>query len=395
MSGITPLPTPPSTSDPSNFSTRADDFLAALPTFATEANDLAAALNNISTTSTSVTSNTIGTGSKAFTVETGKSYFPGQSLNIASTSAPTNRMFAAVDSYDSGTGALVVTSQAFEGSGTFTDWTITLGFNGVVQKSQLADDAKTDKIQPITASVASNALTITLNPTTLDFRSSTLGSGTVNTRIISSPISVVVSSGSTLGTVNGVQSRLAVLAIDNAGTVELAVVNLAGGVNLDETGVISTTAEGGAGAADSATVVYSTTARTNVPYRVVGFVESTQATAGTWATAPSLIQGYGGQAFAAMSSLGYGQTWQNLTGSRALSTTYYNTTGRPIKVAVRSTTVNAGVSVTFLINGGAVQYHVVGGAETKGFTVSEIVPPGASYSVAMTSAAIQTWFELR
>lgn len=143
MSGITPLPTPPSTSDPSNFSTRADDFLSALPTFATEANALAAGLNNISTTSTSTTSNTIGTGSKAFTVETGKSYFAGQSVTIAHTAAPTNRMFAVVDSYNSGTGALVVTSQAFEGSGTFTDWTITLGFNGAIGTGQIANDAVT------------------------------------------------------------------------------------------------------------------------------------------------------------------------------------------------------------------------------------------------------------
>lgn len=155
--------------------------------------------------------------------------------------------------------------------------------------------AESSKIQPITASVAANALTITLNPTTLDFRDATLGSGTVNTRTISSAISITVSSGSTLGTINAVQNRLAVLAIDNAGTVEVAVVNLAGGVNLDETSLISTTAEGGAGGADSATVIYSTTARTNVPYRVVGYLESTQATAGTWATAPSLIQGSGGQ----------------------------------------------------------------------------------------------------
>lgn len=153
----------------------------------------------------------------------------------------------------------------------------------------------TDKIQPITASVADNALTITLNPTTLDFRDATLGSGTVNTRTVSAPISVVVSSGSTLGTASGVLSHLAVLAIDNAGTVELAVVNMVGGINLDETGVINTTAEGGAGGANSATVVYSTTARTNVPYRVVGFIEFTQATAGTWATAPSRVQGAGGQ----------------------------------------------------------------------------------------------------
>lgn len=152
----------------------------------------------------------------------------------------------------------------------------------------------TSKVQPITASVASSALTITLNPTTLDFRDSTLGSGTVNTRNLTAAISMVVSSGSTLGTTNAVASRLYVYAIDNAGTVELAVVNAAGGVNLPEAGVVTTTAEGGAGAADSINTVYSTTARTNVPYRFVGIVDSTQATAGTWATAPSLIQGAGG-----------------------------------------------------------------------------------------------------
>lgn len=138
MSVITPLPTPPSTSDPTNFASEADAFLSALPTFATEMNDFAEDLNNISTTATSTTSNAVGTGSKAFTVETGKGFFAGQSLTIARTAAPTNRMFTVADSYDSVTGALVVTSQAFEGAGTFTDWTITLGFNGVIAQDQLS-----------------------------------------------------------------------------------------------------------------------------------------------------------------------------------------------------------------------------------------------------------------
>lgn len=150
------------------------------------------------------------------------------------------------------------------------------------------------KIQPVTASVATNALTITLNPTTLDFRSNTLGSGTVTTVSNAAAISVVVSSGSTLGTANAIASRLAVLAINNAGTMELAVVNVAGSVLLDDATLISTTAEGGAGAADSANVIYSTTARASVAFRIVGYIESTQATAGTWATAPSVIQGSGG-----------------------------------------------------------------------------------------------------
>lgn len=248
------------------------------------------------------------------------------------------------------------------------------------------------KIQPITASVATNALTLTLNATSLDFRSSTLTSGTVNTRTIASPISLVISSGSTLGTINAIQSRIVVIAIDNAGTVELAAVNIAGGTNLDETGLITTVAEGGAGAADSATVVYSTTARTGVPYRVVGYVESTQSTAGTWVTAPSTIQGYGGQALAAMSSLGYGQTWQLVTGSRALGTTYYNTTGKPITVLISVTNSTSNLTVTL---GGVAFGQIFGGS---GFTspITFIVPSSQSYLLTNVSGAtLFAWSELR
>lgn len=254
-----------------------------------------------------------------------------------------------------------------------------------------------NQIQPITASVGSNALTITLNPTSLAFRSATIGSGTVNVRAVNAAISVVVSSGSTLGTVSAVQSRLAVLAIDNAGTVELAVVNLAGGNDLTETGVITTTAEGGAGAADSANVIYSTTARTSVAYRVVGYIESTQATAGTWATAPSTIQGAGGQALTAMSSLGYGQTWQNFTGSRTKGTTYYNTKGRPIQVAIVLSGGTTGANGKITVAG--VDVANSGQAYTGGATLPAmypIIPPNASYVVADVSGAmtIITWYEL-
>lgn len=145
------------------------------------------------------------------------------------------------------------------------------------------------QIQSITATVATSALTVTLNPTRLDFRSSTLSSGTINTRYVASAISVTAPNGATLGTTNGVASKLAVLAIDNAGTVEVAIVNTAGSVNLDETTLISTTVIDTA--SDSADVVYSTTARTNVPFRIVGYITSTQATAGAWTTSPSNIAG--------------------------------------------------------------------------------------------------------
>jgi hypothetical protein len=252
-------------------------------------------------------------------------------------------------------------------------------------------------IQPITATVAADALTVTLNPTTLDFRSAALTSGAVVSRLISSAISVTVSSGSTLGTVSATQSRIVVLALDNAGTVELAVVNIAGGNDLSETGVISTTAEGGAGAADSASTIYSTTARSGVAYRVVGYVESTQATAGTWATAPSTIQGYGGQALASMSGLGYGQTWQSPT--RALGTTYYNTTGKPIFVSVFISSTASYGFIKCSFNGGADKTiggtgYIGSGTNYQGVGTA-IIPPNQSYNITTTSGTLSEWNELR
>ena len=249
-----------------------------------------------------------------------------------------------------------------------------------------------DKIQPITASVGSSALTITLNPTSLDFRSATIGSGTVTTVSNAAAISVVVPSTATLGTVSAVQSRLVVLAINNAGTMELAVTNISGGSALDETGVISTTLI--AAASNSATLYYSTTARTSVAYRVVGYVESTQATAGTWATAPSTIQGYGGQAVAAMSSLGYGQTWQTVT--RTSGTTYYNTTGKPIQGNIYVSSGSGAASlVTNTINSGTpVTIYSMGTAANNGACMYTI-PAGATYVLTDTGINTKVVTELR
>lgn len=246
----------------------------------------------------------------------------------------------------------------------------------------------------ITASVASNALTIGLNSCPLSFRSTTLTSGAPVTRL-SPTISLTVPSGATLGTVNAIQSRLVYLAIDNAGTVELAIVNLSGGNNLDETTLISTTAI--SGTANSANVIYSTTARSNVAFRVVGFIDITEATAGTWATAPTLVQPQMGQAISAMSSIGYGQTLQDVTGSRALSTTYYNTTGRPIKVNFEAqSNVAASFTMSIYVNGAVtVRSNPYTNVAGQYCSISETIPPGASYSFAATNAVLSKVTELR
>lgn len=252
----------------------------------------------------------------------------------------------------------------------------------------------TSKIQPISASVGSNALTGVLNPTILDFRSTTLGSGTVNTRTVGSAISLTVPSGATLGTINAVQSRLALLAIDNSGTVELAIVNISGGNDLTETGVISTTAL--SGSSNSANVIYSTTARTNVAYRVVGYVESTQATAGTWATNPSTSQGYGGLSLSTLSQKGI---WNDVVASRALSTAYYNTRGKDLDIQVTATvgTPNSTIQVAITQNGVTVNIYgsSVSVASLAGYVAASI-PPGASYVVTMqggTTPSLVRWAE--
>lgn len=268
-------------------------------------------------------------------------------------------------------------------------------FFGLDGSGNILPNPASSKIFTVGASVASNALTVTLAPCTIDFRSATLTSGAVNTRMVATTLSLVVPSTATLGTINAIQNRLVVLALDNAGTVELAITNISGGTNLDETGVISTTILNAS--STSATVVYSTTARTSVPYRVVGYVESTQATAGTWVTAPSTIQGQGGQALAAMTSLGYGQTWQNVTGSRAGSTTYYNTTGKPICVRISLNSLGAGSTQTSpTVNGVALGFSVTN-APSAGIYGWDtfIVPAGASYSVAFSNSSPNIWNELR
>ncbi|QBJ80502.1 hypothetical protein [Aquitalea sp. USM4] len=237
--------------------------------------------------------------------------------------------------------------------------------------------------------VSGNALTVGYPAQTIAFRSSTLTSGTPSV-ISAAAGSLTIPSGATLGTVSGQQSTVVLLALNNGGAVEPAVVNLSGGVDLSETGLISTTAI--SSSATAANVVYSANARSNVPYKVMGAYYITEATAGTWASAPTQAVGAGGEAFSQMMSIGYSQTWQNVTASRALGTTYYNTTSRPIFVYV---SVSGSVTgATFVVNGVALPIWIPNTSSAN--QGSFIVPPGASYVVpAAGSVGIGSWFELR
>lgn len=150
-------------------------------------------------------------------------------------------------------------------------------------------------------SISGNALTAAVktyagtdpsatDPVFVVFRDATLTTAGYYERSITAALSVVASSGSTLGTVSAQASRIRCVAMDNAGAVVLGLYNpwvnstksLKG---INEGLVYSSTAEGGAGAADTAQVIYTTSAQTSKAIREVSYMDSTQTTAGTWAQA--------------------------------------------------------------------------------------------------------------
>jgi hypothetical protein len=153
-----------------------------------------------------------------------------------------------------------------------------------------------DDIQNLTftASVAANAMTLALKTKAgtdatasdlikIGFRNSSATSGSYNLRTLSSALSLVVPSGASLGSnVASTSYKYWLYAIDNSGTIEL-------GISLvpQRDGIYSTTAISAASTTNY--VIYSTTARTSVPVRMIGSITATETTPGTWATAPSAL----------------------------------------------------------------------------------------------------------
>ena len=108
-----------------------------------------------------------------------------------------------------------------------------------------------------------------------------------------------------------------------------------------------------------------------------------------------------GNAATSSGSIGNGQTWQNLTASRALATTYTNSTGRSIAIQVSATSGASGVvTLTMVIAG--VTFPTNQNQTASGGTQSSyrdaIIPSGATYIITTTgtsTATLALWVELR
>lgn len=179
--------------------------------------------------------------------------------------------------------------------------------NGVDLKAFSAQGTGFPLTSPINvgfvASVGSSALTVAFkgadgtdpsagNPVFIPFRNVTVGTGTPSYLAVTASTSIVISSGSTMGFTSAVIGRLWIVGFNDGGTFRLGLVNALSGTSIMalRNGIYSSTAEGGAGGADSAQIIYTGTAVTSKAMTVLGYLEATEATAGTWATAPSLIK---------------------------------------------------------------------------------------------------------
>ena len=97
-------------------------------------------------------------------------------------------------------------------------------------------------------------------------------------------------------------------------------------------------------------------------------------------------------------AFGVGQSWQDVTASRALGTTYTNSTGKPIEVSI-SLPDTGGQSPTVTIDVGGVGILINNydlGTGVSSFSHSFVVPVGATYRISVNiSVSITTWAELR
>jgi len=253
----------------------------------------------------------------------------------------------------------------------------------------LFDGTGVDSPVSLAASISANAITVTLSKGGWRFRNTTLSNGAPSYVKTDTDLTLTIASTDSFGLVTAAgNQRLAIILFNDAGTLRLAASAIYGGVNLDETNLLSATTT-----ATTATAIESGVVVASKAYRLVGFVDATFTTAVGWGSLGT-VQSIGGQALAAMSSLGYGQTWQAVT--RNATTTYYNTTGKPI-LFYMSFAYAAGSNDYVVVTINSVAINFIFGVVVAGVVFgsgSIVIPPGASYSYTAGGGA-KSIYELR
>jgi hypothetical protein len=98
----------------------------------------------------------------------------------------------------------------------------------------------------------------------------------------------------------------------------------------------------------------------------------------------------------ALFALGMGQTRQDVTGTRAKSTTYTNTTGRPIQVSITVQMAAADALAELTVGGLVVEWQQADAGSLR-HSLSSIVLPGETYRLdeSLGTVTVNTWIEVR
>lgn len=148
----------------------------------------------------------------------------------------------------------------------------------------------------LSAAVAANALTITMkdglgnnlsstNVARFSFRNTTLTSGLNASVSVGGNLSITIPSGATLGQTSAVNQYVWVYALNDSGTVDICVSGVGVFFNFDTNSATLISA-----GATSGTTLYCSLTHTGAkPTQVIGRLLVNEATAGTWASAPTRI----------------------------------------------------------------------------------------------------------
>jgi len=181
---------------------------------------------------------------------------------------------------------LTVTSANFANSAVSFDSAVNLQLNGTVATNALTLAIKGNNGSDPSAS----------NPVLIPFRSTTIGIGSPVVASLQAALSFTINSGSTMGCANSTPCRLWIVAInsgtDGSPTVTLCAMNASSATQIYpiNEGTLFTS-QSGTGGGNSAGLLYcGVSAVTSKPVRILGYMELTETTAGTWATLPTYIQ---------------------------------------------------------------------------------------------------------
>lgn len=342
----------------------------------------------------STSSLTIGTGPRTLVIDSGKMFGIGQAIVIASRASPLNIMSGRITAHDPVIGALTVNVLSSEGEGTFDDWSIAL----------LPNNDMDAVYASIAAQIAGDFAAIGHDHSIGDIAGLAAALAAIDDALEN-----FSGDAATLGGQNGAYYR----DLANSTGNPTHLITLPGGIGIrfaaaevdpTQNGQIVFGGAGWRGRTSQGQVFeFSLRERAeNLPNKTLvsptingdvsgtGIATSLATSQSNRLVLQSVVKARIDEVAAL--ALGVGQTWQDVTGTRIAGTTYQNTTGRPIQIAVTA----FAASNLMEVSANNSTWITVGSGGTAGGglnTSCSVIPNGHYYRFIGNS--ISFWAELR